>query len=112
MTTLSKNKAVLGLSGGVDSTTAALLLKEQGLDVIGFYFDVLGGSREGAEAAALEGMREVLKEHKPKLMVSAYHRIEDFFALPLQILEVRPDYQVYLRKSPYYPAWEVNLYCR
>lgn len=67
---------------------------------------------EGAEAAALEGMREVLKEHKPKLMVSAYHRIEDFFALPLQILEVQPDYQVYLRKSPYYPAWEVNLYCR
>ncbi len=41
----------------------------------------------------------MLKEHKPKLMVSAYHRIEDF--LPCRsILEVRPDYQVYLRKSP------------
>lgn len=52
MNTLKKNKKViLGLSGGVDSTTAALLLKEQGMEVIGFYFDVLGTNREGEEAA-------------------------------------------------------------
>lgn len=52
MTTLSKNKVVLGLSGGVDSTTAALLLKEQGLEVIGFYFDISGANEEGRKAAA------------------------------------------------------------
>ena len=40
MTTLKKNKVVLGLSGGVDSTAAALLLQEKGYEVIGLYFDI------------------------------------------------------------------------
>lgn len=37
---LDKRKVVLGLSGGVDSTAAALLLKEKGFAVIGLYFNI------------------------------------------------------------------------
>lgn len=48
---LDKNKVILGLSGGVDSTTAALLLKEQGFQVIGLYLDVKEENQQGIEAA-------------------------------------------------------------
>ena len=48
---MKNNRVLLGLSGGVDSTAAALLLKQQGYEVIGYYFDVLGTQVEGLEKA-------------------------------------------------------------
>lgn len=51
MTNLSDNRVVLGLSGGVDSTAAALLLKDKGLEVIGLYFDVQGNNEAGIAKA-------------------------------------------------------------
>lgn len=56
--TSMKNKVILGLSGGVDSTAAALILQENGYDVTGLYFDVTpeavreGTGRKQAEQAA------------------------------------------------------------
>lgn len=45
-------KIVLGLSGGVDSAAAALLLKEQGFEVHGLYLELgLGGEEEARRTA-------------------------------------------------------------
>ena len=52
MTSMKKNKVVLGLSGGVDSTAAALILKEKGYEVTGLYFYVFGGSAKSEEGRA------------------------------------------------------------
>ncbi len=52
---------------------------------------------EGAEGMALGGCREhILKDH-PKLAICCYHKYDDIWKIPQQILDVRDDYLVYLR---------------
>ena len=65
---------------------------------------------EGQESAALKGAAETIGRYHPKLLVSCYHRTEDLFALPIQVLELCPDYKLYLRHHPYVPAWDTNYY--
>lgn len=66
---------------------------------------------EGGEKEAIEGCAKTIAAYKPKMLISAYHRSEDLFALPLQIHALRPDYQFYFRHYQYIPAWDTNLYC-
>lgn len=66
---------------------------------------------EGAEKEAIEGSRNTILTHRPRLLISAYHKSEDIFALPLQIHALRPDYKLYYRRYPYVPAWDLNLIC-
>lgn len=65
---------------------------------------------EGAEKEALLGCEKTIKEYKPRLMVSAYHRSEDLFELPLLISFLNPEYKLYMRHHPYIPCWETNCY--
>lgn len=66
---------------------------------------------EGADFETLTGAKNTLKNFKPKLNFSAYHRFEDVFRLPLLIKKLNPEYKIYLRHHPYIPAWDTNLYC-
>lgn len=52
---------------------------------------------EGAETEALKGAERVIREQRPKLALSIYHRAEDIWEIPSLILQYCPDYQFYLR---------------
>ena len=65
---------------------------------------------EGAEKEAIEGSERLIREYRPKLCISAYHRTEDFFALPLQVHRLLPDYRTFLRRGQYIPAWDTVYY--
>ncbi len=66
---------------------------------------------EGAEKQMLQGAAETLKTHKPKLNIAAYHRSEDFFAIPLLIHSLNEGYRIFLRRHKYIPCWDLNYYC-
>lgn len=69
---------------------------------------------EGVEEEALLGSRKHLIKNScgtlPKLLIAAYHHDEDIFKLPLLVWKLQPEYTLYLRKHPYVPAWEINLF--
>ncbi len=67
---------------------------------------------EGAELNALTGSQKSIKAFKPKLNVALYHRVGDIFELPLFIHSLCPEYKLYIRHFPYYPAWDTNLYAK
>jgi len=66
---------------------------------------------EGEEERALLGGKQTISGFKPKMLVACYHRVDDFWKIPKLILELNPEYKIYLRKSKGLPCWEVNLYC-
>lgn len=65
---------------------------------------------EGAEEAALIGCSGTISKFQPDMLISAYHRSEDIFKLPLLVHEMNPCYKLYLRRFEYVPAWDLNLY--
>ena len=89
----------------VEATSVDILAEKLGLSPSFVKMDL-----EGMEARAIEGAAKTIAGNKPKLLISAYHRSEDIFDIPLRIKKIRPDYKVYLRHSPCIPAWEFNYY--
>lgn len=93
-----EQKGVLTRAASVDS-----LLNSGRADYI--KYDV-----EGEEKSALKGSEKTIKAYSPKLCVAVYHKLLDMFDIPLEILKLNPEYKLYMRHYPYYPAWETNLF--
>ncbi len=65
---------------------------------------------EGEEVNAILGARDTILKHKPKMLISAYHRTDDFIKIPQAVLSLRSDYKIYMRHFQYLPAWDTNFY--
>ena len=52
---------------------------------------------EGAELEALAGARGLIRQHRPTLAISAYHRPEHLWQIPLTLHELLPDAKLHLR---------------
>ncbi len=66
---------------------------------------------EGAEKEAIKGAENTLKTQKPKLNIALYHKSADIFEIPLQIAKINSEYKFHIRRHPYIPCWDMNLYC-
>ena len=52
---------------------------------------------EGAELMALRGAEKTIREYKPILGISIYHKERDLVDIPMYIKEIAPDYKFYFR---------------
>ena len=65
---------------------------------------------EGHERQAIAGASQTMQKSNASILVAAYHRSEDLFAIPEQVLSILPDKKLYLRHFAQLPAWETNFY--
>ena len=66
---------------------------------------------EGAELAALKGGVKTLRNSRPTLALSAYHKKEDLITIPQFLKNIYKDVEFYLRKHETdFTLWGLNLY--
>lgn len=52
---------------------------------------------EGSELKGLIGAKETIRKNRPDLAICVYHKREDLYTIPNYILNLCPDYKIYLR---------------
>lgn len=107
-------KGFFGMLGGRNSG-----ISKNGIETDFLTIDTLSGENpptfikmdlEGEEINAIRGAGNTIINHRPKMLISAYHRTEDLLSIPEEILSKRNDYKIYLRHFSALPAWDINYY--
>lgn len=69
---------------------------------------------EGYEGPALEGAAQILKNDKPKLIISNHHHLKHLWEVPLLIKKINPEYKIYCRQmgwsGPYDKLYDIQLF--
>ena len=87
-----------------------IILQGKALDSVANNIDFIKYDVEGLEYDALMGSKKIISSSAPDLLVSMYHKSEDMYTLPLLVNKLNSRYKLYLRRLPYIPAWDLNLY--
>lgn len=78
--------------GSVETITIDDFVQQANLEKVDFIkLDI-----EGCELAALQGAQNTIRRFKPKLAISVYHRINDYFTIPQLIRRLGGDYRFYM----------------
>jgi FkbM family methyltransferase len=103
---VSDKKGQLSLSGVAAPFHGNRLVEERGIynvEVVTIDEDIaetitfLKVDVEGLDKEALMGARNHIVNDHPKIVVDAYHKLEDIVEIPLLIQRLNPDYRFYLR---------------
>lgn len=65
---------------------------------------------EGADLDVIKGASQIIKQQKPNLAISCYHKPEHIWQIPQVIKKLNPDYTMYLRQHGHH-GFELTLYC-
>lgn len=87
-------------------------IEKRSIDSIlsGRSIDIIKYDIEGEEEKGLEGARRTIEEYKPRILLSTYHRTDDYWKLLNKVFLIRDDYKVYMRKNSALPNWDVAYY--
>ncbi len=82
------SRVVVGMSGGVDSSVAAVLLKDQGYEVTGVTMRIWDG-----ESAAVEGKRHGCYGPGEREDIEDAQKVADILGIPLHIVDLTKEYK-------------------
>lgn len=105
-----RGSAAEGLSKSAKCIDVPLLTVES--IAAGKKVDLIKLDVEGNELSAIEGALGIIREQKPNMAVSVYHRTEDIFSLPLLLKSLLPDHSFFLRREACIPAWDITLFAK
>lgn len=112
----SEEKVMFSLGDGRGNTRSenGREVSTTSLDIIleGVKPTIIKFDAEGDEEKILLGGRRIIGEYKPKLILSVYHRIDDFWRLTGILKEINPGYSRFLlRCARAIPDWDIILLC-
>lgn len=80
------------------SNTGTVLIEVRPLDeAVDRRFTFLKMDIEGQERTALVGAKHSIARHTPRMAIAAYHKFDDFWRIPEDVLAIHENYRIYMR---------------